>query len=264
MDIRTGFFFSHLSLEGRSGIARRLGAVGDPGEGGATHAPLPLTPSRKGRGDRRRLVAVLIASCLGPVALNGCTAIKAATTRATTDLSALAQKTPAGTYKSDPEHTTLIFKVRHFNFSTFVGRFDDIDGTLQWDPANPQGSKLEVIVDTASIDTRLPALNGQLQDASFFDSKNQPQARFVSTMITETSKNTGEIRGDLTIKNQTHPLTLEVTFNGGDVNGLTGKPTLGFSATAEIQRSAWGLGEWFPVVGNDVKLEIEAEFVKAN
>ena len=194
--------------------------------------------------------------------LTSCTAINAVTTSATVDLSALKTKTPAGTYIYDNPESSLIFKVRHFNFSQFVGRFDTVESTLQWDPANVAASKLEVSVDVASVDTHVSTLDTELRDV--FGAKQCPKAHFVSTQVTVTSKNTGEVAGDLTINGQTHPTTLHVIFNGGDINGLTNKPTLGFSATTVINRSEWGMGKWFPIVGNDVKLEIEAEFAKAS
>jgi polyisoprenoid-binding protein YceI len=201
---------------------------------------------------------------LAVLALPACTAIKAGMTRATTDFATLQTETPAGVYKSDPDHTTLHFKVRHFNFSTFVARFDKVSATLQWDPADPAKSHLEAVVDTASVDTRVPTLDAQLRSDQMFDSAASPVARFVSTRIIRMSNTSGEVRGNLTIKGQTHPVTLKVVFNGGGVNGLTGKSTLGFSAHAQIRRSEWGLGAWFPVVGDEVELEIETELVKAN
>lgn len=205
----------------------------------------------------RSIIQFLVVALL----LSGCTAIGAATTHATTDLSTLADKTPAGIYHADVDHTSVHFKVRHFNFSTFVGRFNAIEAELNWNPAAPEESTLVVEIDTASIDTGVPALDDLLRAASMFDAANHPPAKFVSTQIILTGDATGEVLGDLTVKGRTRPLTFNVTFNGGDVNGLTGKPTLGFSATADMPRSQWGLGQWYPVVGGEVRLEIEAEFV---
>ena len=220
-------------------------------------ATAALSPLRYGI--RGLAMTVLI---FGLMVLPACTAIKAGTTRATTNFTALSSETPAGVYALDQDHTTITFKVRHFNFSMFVGRFDRYDGTLQWDPANPTASRLDITIETASINTRNQELDKQLRDKAMFDSAVSPQAHFVSTQVARLSDTEGEVRGDLTIKGETHPVTLHVTFNGGDVNGLTSKPTLGFSATTEINRQTWHLGEWFPVVGADVRLEIEAEFEK--
>lgn len=198
------------------------------------------------------------------LALTGCQAIRAATTVPTTNLAALTTKTPAGIYKSDPTHTAVLFSVRHFRFANTVGRFRAVDATLQWDPANPEMSKLDVTIATASLDTNAKVIDDPLKAARMFDVTNFPQAHFVSTRVTRDANSaTGHVEGDLTIKGVTQPVTLDVTFNGGEIDGLTNRPTLGFAATAKLARSQWGLAEWVPVVGNEVTLQIEIEFNKA-
>jgi len=197
------------------------------------------------------------------LALAGCQAIRAATTVPTTNLAALATKTPAGIYKSDSTHTAVLFLVRHFRFANTVGRFRTVDATLHWDPAHPETSTLDVTIATASLDTNTKLIDDPLKATGMFDVANFPEAHFISTGVTRTGEAVGRVTGDLTIKGVTRPVTLDVTFNGGEVDGLTNKPTLGFAASAKLIRSQWGLGEWVPVVGNEVTLQIEIEFTRA-
>ncbi|MGY9013571.1 MAG: YceI family protein, partial [Rhodobacterales bacterium] len=76
------------------------------------------------------------------------------------------------------------------------------------------------------------------------------------------SPTTAELTGKLTMAGNTHLVTLDVTFNGGGKNPITQVDTLGFSATGQFKRSDFGLGAWIPAVGDDVTLDIEAEFVR--
>ncbi|MFO1186385.1 MAG: YceI family protein [Alphaproteobacteria bacterium] len=200
-----------------------------------------------------------------PLALGACQAIRAVTTVPTTDLSALANKTPSGVYLSDPDHTAVLFSVRHFRFAQAIGRLRDVAAKLEWNLEEPDKSKVDVTFRTASLDTNSPSIDSALKAKSMFDVVEFPEGHFVSTKVERAGTNaaTGTITGDLTLRGETHPVTLAVTFNGGDIDGLTLKPTLGFAATAVLRRAEWHLGEWIPVVGNEVKLTIEIEFVRS-
>ena len=91
-----------------------------------------------------------------------------------------------GAYRLDPDHIALLWKVNHLGFSHFVGRFDRVDATLDFDPAAPAASRLEVVVDTASIDSRLPDLDDTLRGSGWLDATAFPQATFRSTAIETT------------------------------------------------------------------------------
>ena len=165
-----------------------------------------------------------------------------------------------GAYRLDPDHISLLWKVDHLGFSTFVGRFDRVEASLDFDPAAPAASRLEVLVDTASIDSRLPALDDTLRGSGWLDAAAYPQAVFRSTAIEVTGEKTGKVTGDLTLHGVTRPVSLDVTFNGGADNLLTGRYTLGFDATGSIERSDFGIDNLVPAVGDEVTLEIHAEF----
>ena len=166
---------------------------------------------------------------------------------------------PPGSYRLDPEHASLLFKLDHLGFSQLVGRFDRFDATLDFDPADPTAAHLTVLVETASIDFDLPAFEEQLRGPEWFDAARFPQARFESRAIELTGADTGRVEGELTLHGATAPVTLEVTFNGAGDSLLTGRYTLGFAASATLLRSDFGLGAYAPAVGDAVTLEIHAE-----
>jgi polyisoprenoid-binding protein YceI len=167
---------------------------------------------------------------------------------------------PNGTYRLDPEHATLLFKVDHLGFSQLVGQFDRFDATLDFDPEDPAAARLNATIEPASIDLDLPKFEEELRGPDWFDVGRFPEARFDSREVVVTGENTGQITSDLTLHGVTRPVTLDVTFNGSGDSLLTGRYTLGFAATGVLSRSDFGLGAYAPAVGDAVTLEIHAEF----
>jgi polyisoprenoid-binding protein YceI len=167
---------------------------------------------------------------------------------------------PAGTYRLDPEHATLLVKIDHLGFSQLVGRFDRFDATLDFDPADPAAARLSVTIDPASLDFNLPEFEDTLRGADWFDVARFPEARFDSREVAVTGAETARVTGDLTLHGATRPVTLEVTFNGAGDSLVTGRYTLGFGASGTLLRSEFGLGGYAPAVGDEVVLEIHAEF----
>jgi polyisoprenoid-binding protein YceI len=167
---------------------------------------------------------------------------------------------PAGSYRIDPEHASLLFKLDHLGFSQLVGRFDAFDATLDFDPAQPAAARLTVVVEVASIDLDLPAFEEELRGPGWLDAGRFPEARFESRGIAITGEATGRVEGELALHGARAPVTLEVTFNGAGDSLLTGRYTLGFAASGTLRRSDFGLGAYAPAVGDEVVLEIHAEF----
>lgn len=168
-----------------------------------------------------------------------------------------------GAYALDKAHATLLWKVSHLGFSAYVGRFNEFDATLDFDPDRPQASKLDAVIQAASLDINFPEFEETLRGSDWFDTAKYPEIRFKSTAIEVTGETTGRVTGDLTFLGQTKPVTLDVTFNGGAVNFITGKFTLGFQATATLNRTEFGMTKFAPkVVGEEVTLEIHVEFVE--
>jgi polyisoprenoid-binding protein YceI len=186
----------------------------------------------------------------------------------TLGLCAIAQAAPptakAGTYAIDPNHTQVIFTIRHEGLSTFYGRFTKIAGGMNFDPAAPQASVLNVTIDMTGIQTHVDELDAELRD-DVFNAKKFPTATFVSTGIAKTGDSTGTVTGNLTLNGITKPVTLSVTFNGGRNSPIPFQPyRIGFDATGTIHRADFGLDGmiWSGMVGDDVTLMIESEMEK--
>ena len=168
----------------------------------------------------------------------------------------------SGNYVLDPEHASVIWTISHVGLSNFTARFDDISGDLAFDAENPQNSRIDIRIDPTSVNTGLPEFDETLAFKSqYFDANNHPDIRFVSTAIEITGKQSGLMTGDLLFRGQSHPVILDVTFNGaGKSFGHPGE-TLGFSAIGELDRTIWGLTTLKNFgIGEIVTLRIETEF----
>lgn len=167
-----------------------------------------------------------------------------------------------GSYQLDQTHVTVLFKINHMGLSTFVGRFNKVDATLEFDPANIAAAKLSAIIDVASIDANNPDLEETLRGSSWLDTEKYPQAFFKTTSVSLLDQNSAVFAGELTLHGVTAPIDLTVTFNGGANNMLTGFYTLGFSATSTFNRSTFGVDYLIPAIGDAVAIEVFAEFQK--
>jgi polyisoprenoid-binding protein YceI len=178
---------------------------------------------------------------------------------------------PSGEYALDANHTTVTVRAQHFGLAHYQLRFNRVSGSLNFNAENPTQSTVEVTVDTTSLDTPYTGdrdFDAELQNSEWLDSTGSPTATFRSTSVESTGPNTARVTGDLTIRGQTHPATLDVTYNGSFRQHPMGMPTsgIGFSARGTIQRSQYGLNVLQPTAGGNngvsdqVELVIEAEF----
>jgi polyisoprenoid-binding protein YceI len=167
---------------------------------------------------------------------------------------------PGGHYALDPRHASVTAKVRHMGLSNYTMRFRHIEASYDFDPANPLTSKMMVVIDAHSIDTGDDGISRQFAN-EFLDADAHPKITFDSTAIQLTEANRGTVTGDLDFRGVTKPITLDVTYNGTESN-LIGGRRMGFSATTVIKRSDFGSKAWRGAVGDDVQLNIEAEFVR--
>jgi polyisoprenoid-binding protein YceI len=171
---------------------------------------------------------------------------------------------PAGRYKVSAAHTQVVFAIMHMGLTPYYGRWSGLDGKLQFDPAAPEKSSVTVTIPMNSVNTPSDRVNTELCSASTFNCAANPTATFKSTSIHRTGDHSGDITGDLTLAGVTKSVTLHTTFNGGTKRMDTNAYMLGFSATATIRRSDFGLTKmsWAPFVADDVALMIAAEFAE--
>lgn len=180
---------------------------------------------------------------------------------------------PAGTYRLEKSHASLLFRVDHIGFSNYTARFITFDATLELDPAHPENAMLSASIDPASIETDFPYpeledFNAVLAGPQWLDAAAHPQMTFRSTAIDITGPDTALITGDFTLRGVTHPLVLETRFNGGYKGFPPYDPQarIGFSAHGSLKRSDYGVSYGlpspeFPVgVGDDVEIILEVEF----
>jgi len=171
-------------------------------------------------------------------------------------------RVPPGQYELDPHHWSITFDVDHFKHSRFTMRLDRATAEIDWDEGGFDRSSVAATIDAASVDTNVPLLDKLVRGDDMFDVARYPQIRFVSRHFERTGDARGTLTGDLTIRGTTRPVTLDVTFNGFAPDPLTKKDTLGFSAEGHFSRARFGLSTWFPAVGDDVNVRIQAEFTR--
>jgi polyisoprenoid-binding protein YceI len=181
---------------------------------------------------------------------------------------------PSGTYTNDVTHTSLVWKVSHFGFSTYTGFFerDAVDATVELDAENVANSTLEVTIDGQAVRTLHPVeadprgtdFDAEIESEMFLNTAANPTITFRSTGIEVTDEDTANIRGELTIGEQTHPVTLETHLNAAANHPMTGAPMFGISARGTIDRTQWGVNSLAGPIGTDVVIEIEAEFAQQN
>lgn len=177
--------------------------------------------------------------------------------------------TSTSTWKIDPAHSALEFAVRHLMISTVRGRFGEVEGTLTYDEADPRASKVEVTIPTKNIDTRADQRDAHLRSPDFFDVERFPAITFVSKRIEGDVAGEFRLIGDLTIRDVTREVTLDVESQGRGRDPWGGE-RMGFQARGKIERGAFGLN-WNQaleaggvLVGDEIKLELDAQFVRTS
>jgi polyisoprenoid-binding protein YceI len=162
----------------------------------------------------------------------------------------------------DPMHSEVQFKVKHLVISTVTGSFKSFEGSLETEGDEFNSAAVSFSLDVNSIDTNQDQRDGHLKSAEFFDAEQYPTITFKST-----SFDGEELKGDLTIKGITKPVTLEVE-HGGTATDFYGNTKAGFEVTGKINRKEFGL-TWDGVteagsivVGEDIKLIINVQFAK--
>ena len=169
----------------------------------------------------------------------------------------------AATYAIDPSHTYVTFEIDHMGTSTNRARFDKKEGALEFDRAAKTG-KVDISIDTASVNSGLPGFNKHLQSADIFDAEKFPKARFVSDKFVFDGDKVSEVQGQLTLKGKTLPVTFKANkFNCYPSPMLQKREVCGGDFSADIDRTAFGLdyGTKFGVT-KDVRLVVQIEAVK--
>ena len=163
----------------------------------------------------------------------------------------------------DPVHTRVAFQISHAGLSNPIGTFSGTTGTLSFDEDDWTTAQLTVNVAIPTLELGDANWQKKILDPTFFNSAKFPEARFVSSKVERSGEHTAQVTGELTLHGVTHPVTLAVTLNALKRHPLTFKRTAGFSATATLSRKDFGMGAWSSLIGDEVRLIIEAEAVRA-
>jgi polyisoprenoid-binding protein YceI len=172
----------------------------------------------------------------------------------------------SGDYTIDASHTRLGFSARHAMVTTVRGSFKDFEGTAHVDTANPANSKVELTIKADSIDTGVEDRNAHLRSADFFEVETHPEITFSSTKV-ERDGDDWTITGDLTIKGNTLPITVEFESTGSARDPF-GNLRIGFEGSTTLSRKDWGL-TWNAaletggfLVSDKIKLEFDVSAIQ--
>lgn len=166
-------------------------------------------------------------------------------------------------YKIDPTHTATVFSWNHFGFSTPSANFTDIQGVIKVDNAKPANSSVEVTIPISSVNTNVPALDKEFQEEAWFNAAKYPNITFKSTKVETKDKKHFKITGDLTVKGVTKPVVLDAVLNKQGEHPMAKVPAIGFNATTSFNRSAFGIGNYVPNVGDEITVNITTEATAA-
>jgi polyisoprenoid-binding protein YceI len=164
----------------------------------------------------------------------------------------------------DAAHTNVEFSVKHMMISNIRGHFGQLALEVDYDEQAPERSSVVAHIATGSIDTNQGRRDEHLRGADFFDADTYPEMLFRSTGIAKLNEHDYQISGDLTIKDQTHPVVLDAELLGS-ASSMSGGRLTAISADTRINRKDWGLGwnvalesgGW--LVGDEIKIHLEFE-----
>ena len=166
-------------------------------------------------------------------------------------------------YKIDPTHTATVFSWNHFGFSTPSANFTDIQGVIKVDNAKPSNSSVDVIIPISSVNTNVPALDKEFLEEAWFNAAKYPNITFKSTKVETKDKKHFKITGNLTVKGVTKPVVLDAVLNKQGEHPMAKVPAIGFNATTSFDRSAFGIGNYVPNVGDKITVNITTEATAA-
>jgi polyisoprenoid-binding protein YceI len=169
----------------------------------------------------------------------------------------------------DRDHTQIIFEWDHLGLSRQTGRILNFDGRLIFSPTDPEGGSVEATLRVSSLSTGRRDLDDHLKSPDFFDAGRFPEITFRSSGVTRTGEKSGTLAGEITIRDITRPIALEVRWNLTAEHPLAaifpiyrGKWVSGFSATGKLNRSEFGIRRAIPLVPDEIGIRIEAEFIR--
>jgi polyisoprenoid-binding protein YceI len=170
------------------------------------------------------------------------------------------------TWQIDPVHSEIQFRARHMVVSTVTGEFDRFDATAETDEDSLENAKVRFTAEAASVNTGTPQRDEHLRSDDFFNAEKFPQLIFESTSFEKEGEDNYKMSGDLTIRDVTKPIALQVEY-GGEIKDPYGNRRRGFTVTGKVSRKAYGLKynalieSGGAVVGDEIKINCHVEFI---
>jgi polyisoprenoid-binding protein YceI len=167
-------------------------------------------------------------------------------------------------WKVDPDKSKIEFLVKHVQVTTVRGRFKSFEGTLDMNEADPPASSVEGWVDTASIETGIGPRDNSLRSPGRFNVQQYPKMTFKSTRVGDFEGDTFKVYGDLTIKDITRPIVIDI-LNKGEVPTSGDERRWAFGATFEVNRKDFDIKWNFLMdllVADEIKGDLDLEFVQ--
>mgnify|MGYP002651586803 CR=1 FL=1 len=166
----------------------------------------------------------------------------------------------SGRYTLDSDHSKVTWSVNHLGFSTYSGQISGVTGTMAYDKMSPAKTDLTVTIPLKGLATLNAELDKHLAAKDWFDAGRFPIATFKAARVEVTGDRTARVLGDLTLKGVTKPVVIEATFNASGVHPVDKMYTVGFDGRTTFKRSDFGISAFVPAVGDEVTLQIAAEF----
>ncbi|MGI8561705.1 MAG: YceI family protein [Luteimonas sp.] len=165
------------------------------------------------------------------------------------------------TYKIDPNHTQVLASWSHFGFSNPVANFGEAEGAIVYDADDVSASSVQVTLPLSGLNAFVPAFNEHLRSGDFFEADAYPEVTFKSTKVEAAGEDGLKVTGDLTIKDVTRAVVLDVTLNKSAEQPMAKRQAIGFDATTTVKRTDFGLGKFAPNVSDEVTLRITTEAI---
>ncbi len=172
---------------------------------------------------------------------------------------AVASPAMAETYTIDSRHTQVMFTYSHFGYSNITGRFDDVEGEIVYDAADPSAASITITVPIGTVSSGVAAMDEHFKKDDLFDAAKYPTATFQSTTVASAGEGKLRVTGDLTIHGVTKATTFDVTINSVGIHPNGKKPAAGFDAVGTIKRSDFGVDKYVPNIADEVTLRITTE-----
>jgi len=172
---------------------------------------------------------------------------------------AAAARPEAGSFKIDPVHSSVIFRIQHMGVSFFYGRFDKIAGQIALDADDPSKSSVEITIDAQSLDTNNAKRDDDVRGPDLLNASEFPEIGFKSEAVKPLDGGKFEVAGQLSFHGETKPLTVQVEQTGLGKASHGGGTVAGFETTFTIKRSDYGMDAMIGMLGDEVRLTVSVE-----